>query len=363
MDSGDITEPTALVADTEVPEAEEASQEEATCIEAEKAIDSSTDAAAPETADTSSNENDNASEGEGAPISFPNDNRDVKKKKGHLGKWVAVALFSLLLIGGSVFFISNTDSKKEPEPKAEQTSNISFHENSEGDLVFTIDSVSFTMIYVPGGSFTMGATAEQGADAADEEKPTFDVSLTGFYIGETEVTQALWKAVVWDNPSIFKGDQRPVESVSWYDCQLFIQRLNAKTGKKFRLPTEAEWEYAARGGDSGGTKYAGSDNINSIAWYDKNAANETHNVATKSPNSLGIYDMSGNVSEWCNDRYDKYSGYSQDNPKGPSYGDNNVCRGGSWISSAWGCRVSYRSDYVPSKSSRYYLGFRLALSL
>ena len=363
MDSGDITEPTAPMADTEVPEAEEASQEEATCIEAEKALDSSTDAAAPETADSSSNENDNASEGEGAPISFPNDNRDVKKKKGHLGKWVAVALFSLLLIGGSVFFISNTDSKKEPEPKAEQTPNISFHENSEGDLVFTIDSVSFTMIYVPGGSFTMGATAEQGADAADEEKPTFDVSLTGFYIGETEVTQALWKAMVWDNPSIFKGDQRPVESVSWYDCQLFIQRLNAKTGKKFRLPTEAEWEYAARGGDSGGTKYAGSDNINSIAWYDKNAANETHNVATKSPNSLGIYDMSGNVSEWCNDRYDKYSGYSQDNPMGPSYGEKNVCRGGSWISSAWGCRVSYRSDAESPKTSYYYLGFRLALSL
>ena len=239
--------------------------------------------------------------------------------------------------------------------------NVTF--TSAQNLTFTVDGVSFTIVYVPGGTFTMGATSEQGSDAWEYEIPTHNVTLNSYYIGQTEVTQALWEAVMGSTPSYYQGDQLPVESVSWYDCQEFIIRLNSKTGKQFRLPTEAEWEYAARGGQSGGTKYAGSNDINSIAWYDKNATNEPHNVATKPPNSLGIYDMSGNVWEWCNDRYDKYSGYSQDNPMGPSYGDNNVCRGGSWISSAWGCRVSYRSDYVPSKSSCYYLGFRLALSL
>ena len=161
------------------------------------------------------------------------------------------------------------------------------------------------------------------------------------------------------NPSFFKGDQRPVEQVSWNDCQTFISCLNAKTGKNFRMPTEAEWEYAARGGHSGGPKYAGSDNINNVAWYDDNSGDETHNVATKSPNGLGIYDMSGNVWEWCQDWYGEYSRSSVTNPIGPSSGAYRVYRGGGWRSYARNCRVSHRYVYTPSNSLNN-LGLRLA---
>ena len=232
--------------------------------------------------------------------------------------------------------------------------------NSSKNLTFTVDGVSFTMVYVPGGTFTMGATSEQDSDVYDDEKPTHNVTLSGYHIGQTEVTQALWKAVMGSNPSYFKGDSRPVENVSWNDCQTFISRLNAKTGKNFRLPTEAEWEYAARGGHSGGSKYAGSDNINNVAWYYDNSGRETHNVATKSPNGLGIYDMSGNVWEWCQDWYGAYSSSSQTNPKGPSNGDDRVRRGGSWYDVAWDCRVSRRDDDSPYGSD-FNLGLRLAL--
>ena len=236
--------------------------------------------------------------------------------------------------------------------------NVTF--TSAQNLTFTVDGVSSTMVYVPGGTFTMGATSEQGSDAWEYEIPTHNVTLNSYYIGQTEVTQALWKAVMGSTPSYYQGDQLPVESVSWYDCQEFIMRLNSKTGKQFRLPTEAEWEYAARGGQSGGTKYAGSNDINSIAWYDKNATNEPHNVATKSPNSLGIYDMSGNVWEWCLDWYGGYSSSSVTNPKGPYSGDDRMLRGGSWSCFASVCRVSYRLCNAPSDSSGD-LGFRLAL--
>ena len=232
--------------------------------------------------------------------------------------------------------------------------------NSSKNLTFTVDGVSFTMVYVPGGTFTMGATSEQGSDFWNDEKPTHSVTLSGYHIGQTEVTQALWKAVMGSNPSYFKGDSRPVENVSWNDCQTFISRLNAKTGKNFRLPTEAEWEYAARGGHSGGSKYAGSDNINNVAWYYDNSGRETHNVATKSPNGLGIYDMSGNVWEWCQDWYGNYSSSSQTNPKGPSSGPGRVNRGGSWVSSAGLCRVSYRCCSAPS-GGNVFLGLRLVL--
>ena len=232
--------------------------------------------------------------------------------------------------------------------------------NSSKNLTFTVGGVSFTMVYVPGGTFTMGATSEQGSDAWNDEKPTHSVMLSSYYIGQTEVTQALWTAVMGNNPSYFKGDSRPVENVSWNDCQTFISRLNAKTGKQFRLPTEAEWECAARGGQSGGSKYAGSDNISNVAWYDDNSGGETHNVATKSPNGLGIYDMSGNVREWCQDWYGNYSSSSQTNPKGPSNGANRVYRGGSWLFNAGLCRVSIRFNFTPSYSCND-LGLRLVL--
>ena len=154
------------------------------------------------------------------------------------------------------------------------------------------------MVEVRGGTFTMGATSEQEVDAFGDEKPAHEVTLSDYYIGKTEVTQALWKAVMGNNPSYFEGENLPVECISWHDCKTFISKLNALTGKNFRMPTEAEWEYAARGGSkSRGYKYSGSNTLDDVAWYSGNSDSETHEVGTKSPNELGLYDMSGNVSE------------------------------------------------------------------
>ena len=167
---------------------------------------------------------------------------------------------------------------------------------------FTANGVSFTMKFVEGGTFQMGATSEQGSDATSAESPVHSVTLSGYWMGETEVTQELWQAVMGSNPSYFSGTNLPVEYVSWNDIvNDFLPKLNNMTGKNFRLPTEAEWEYAARGGKSGGYKYAGSDDVGSVAWYYDNSSSKTHTVKTKSPNELGLYDMSGNVWEWCQD--------------------------------------------------------------
>ena len=166
-----------------------------------------------------------------------------------------------------------------------------------------------------------------------------------FYIGETEVTQALWEAAMGSNPSYFKGSNRPVEQVSWNECQTFISKLNSITGMNFHLPTEAEWEYAARGGNrSQGYKYSGSNNIDEVAWYISNSRDETHNVMTLCPNELGIYDMSGNVEEWCQE----------------SNRSKRVCCGGSWIDSAKGCLVSNRDFNSPAYRYKF-IGFRLAM--
>ncbi len=229
-------------------------------------------------------------------------------------------------------------------------------------LPITVKGVAFNMVQVQGGTFTMGATAEQGSDADSDEKPAHRVTLSSYYIGETEVTQVLWQAVMGNNPSSFKGNNLPVETVSWNDCQDFIRKLNALTRKKFRLPTEAEWEFAARGGmQSRGYKYSGSNTIDNVAWYDSNSGNKTHSVKTKSPNELGIYDMSGNVWEWCSDWYGSYNSGSQTNPIGSSGGSYRVFRGGSWSIKPRYCRVSYRS-YLDPTLRNYYLGLRLVLS-
>ena len=218
------------------------------------------------------------------------------------------------------------------------------------------------MVRVEAGTFTMGATAEM-KNPWNEEKPTHQVTLTNdYYMGKYEVTQALWKAVMGSNPSNFKGDNLPVEKVIWNDCQEFISKLNRITGKTFRLPTEAEWEYAARGGNkSRGYQYSGSNNLSDVAWYEDNSGNKTHAVGTKQPNELGIYDMTGNVLEWCQDRYGKYSSTSQVNPTGANSGSDRVYRGGSWIGNAWFCRSSYRYGSSPDNRS-YALGLRLVLS-
>ena len=224
-----------------------------------------------------------------------------------------------------------------------------------------VNGVSFTMIAVDGGTFSMGATSEQGSDADNNEKPVHSVTLSGYYIGETEVTQELWEAVMGSNPSSFSGDQKPVECVSWDDCKEFITKLNNLTGKNFRLPTEAEWEYAARGGNkSKGYKYSGSNTIGNVAWYRDNSGSTTHNVKTKSPNELGIYDMSGNVWEWCLDWSGSYSRGAVTDPQGPQSGSLRVMRGGSWDDFALHCKVVYRRHGFPD--DRFNCGgFRLAL--
>ncbi len=239
-------------------------------------------------------------------------------------------------------------------------------EPEEDGLTFTVNGVTFTMVAVEGGTFTMGATAEQGDDALDAEIPAHQVTLSGYAIGQTEVTQALWEAVMGNNPSRFTGrPDCPVESVSWDDCQAFITQLNALTGKRFRLPTEAEWEFAARGGNkSQHYKYAGSDDLDEVAWYHDNAygigANGTRAVGTKKANELGIYDMSGNVWEWCQDIYDSYGSQPQTNPTGPDSGTNRTRRGGAWDQGTVSCRVSHRSNRASSYKFNNQ-GLRLAL--
>ena len=234
--------------------------------------------------------------------------------------------------------------------------------STSGTLVpITVNGVTFNMIKVDGGTFTMGATSEQ-KNPDNDEKPTHQVTLSSYYIGETEVTQALWKAVMGNNPSWFKGDNLPVENVSWEDCQTFIGKLNGLTGKSFRLPTEAEWEYAARGGNrSNHTQYSGGSMIDDVAWYDGNSGSKTHSVKTKKPNELGLYDMSGNVLELCQDWYGSYGSNAQTNPTGPSSGSYRVYRGGSWLRTVWYCRSSSR-DSIPSGYRNIDCGLRLALS-
>ena len=232
----------------------------------------------------------------------------------------------------------------------------------------TVNGVTFTMVTVEGGTFTMGATAEQGTDPIDRERPAHQVMLSSFHIGQTEVTQALWQAVMGENPSSFKGAQLPVEQVSWDECQAFIMALNVLADKNFRLPTEAEWEFAARGGNmSLGYKYAGSNEPISVAWYSYNDSWEPrgtgyrgpHPVATRNPNELGLYDMSGNVHEWCHDWFANYGTEPQIDPLGPQSGSARVYRGGNWYFDEWFCRVSFRNSVSPNYHS-YGIGLRLA---
>lgn len=225
-----------------------------------------------------------------------------------------------------------------------------------------VNGVSFKMIYVAGGSFMMGATQEQ-TNYENNETPVHQVTLSDYYIAETEVTQELWCAVMGSNPSRFtRSSRNPVEMVSWHDCQSFIQRLNQLTGLRFRLPTEAEWEYAARGGNkSKGYKYSGSNRIDDVAWYDGNSGGVTHEVAKCYPNELGLYDMSGNVWEWCSDWFGSYSSVAQVDPSGAGTGSFRMNRGGGWLSRAQDCRVSYRYSNTPDFRD-YDLGLRLVCS-
>jgi formylglycine-generating enzyme required for sulfatase activity len=225
------------------------------------------------------------------------------------------------------------------------------------------------MVFVQGGTFTMGCTEEQGSDCRETEKPAHQVTVPDFYIGKYEVTQAEWEAVIGDNPSRFKDCPRcPVESVSWDDVQEFIKKLNTKTGKNFRLPSEAEWEYAARGGQKTKKfKYAGdTKNLGLVAWWDGNSGNKIHPVGERKANELGLYDMSGNVWEWCADTWHAdYTGASVDGSvweEAMSSEASRVYRGGSWGSPAQYCRAACRGLNDPA--FRWItLGFRLVLPL
>lgn len=222
--------------------------------------------------------------------------------------------------------------------------------------------IAIELMKVEAGSFTMGAASVIEKPDANE-KPAHEVSLSqNYYIGKYEVTQEVWKAVMGNNPSKFKGTNLPVEMVSWKDCQKFIAKLNRMTGMQFRLPTEAEWEYAARGGNkSKGYQYSGSDNLEEVAWYDENSGKRTQPVGTKKANELGIYDMSGNVMEWCQDWFGFYVGTARKDPSGPYTGTFRINRGGCWHSYPWYCRSTSRNKQSPN-DSYFNLGLRLALS-
>lgn len=224
----------------------------------------------------------------------------------------------------------------------------------------TVNGVTFNMIIVKGGSFDMGATFEQGEDAIFRELPVHNVAQRSFRIAETEVTNALWKAVMGNVPSLVKDNNMPVENVSYNDCIDFINKLNKLTGRKFRLPTEAEWEFAARGGRlTKFSKFPGGNNASSVGWFDYNSRYQVHAVKTKASNELGIYDMGGNVWEWCSDFYSEYTSKSQDCPTGPKTGIYRVIRGGSWNSGEFAMRVSYRYAYYPGTPTNN-IGLRLA---
>ena len=246
-------------------------------------------------------------------------------------------------------------AKTKPAPRRNNTSH-SGSTSSTVSLSAELNKLINNMVYVSGGTFIMGG------DESSDQTPTHSVTLSSYYICKYEVTQALWRAVMGSNPSKFKGDNLPVEQVSWNDCQTFINRLNNYTGRNFRLPTEAEWEFAARGGNySRHYKYSGSNYISDVAWYCDNSGNRTHPVGTKQANELGLYDMSGNVWEWCSDRYGSYSSYSQSNPTGATSGFGRVERGGNWCGLARYCSSSHRSYYAPGNSFDD-LGLRLVLS-
>ena len=213
------------------------------------------------------------------------------------------------------------------------------------------------MVFVKGGTFQMGS------NEYDSEKPIHSVTLADFEIGKYPVTQKLWTEIMGNNPAYFKGDDLPVEYISWNDAQDFLRKLNARfPGMHYRLPTEAEWEYAARGGEKGAKEnliYAGSNDLDAVGWYSENSGGNTHPVGGKKPNQPGLYDMSGNVFEWCQDWYGDYPSGSQTNPTGPASGYNRVIRGGSWNSDPTYCRVAYRNRYAPDYRS-FGVGFRLA---
>lgn len=296
-------------------------------------------------------------------------NQQKKENNKKKNPWIVEILTTALVLFAIVVYRLENAEVVNGIQKDNDSSQSSFlgdnKKLSQDEERVIIDNLISNMVHVAGGTFTMGATSEQGSDAESDEEPSHQVKLSSFSIGRYEVTQEEWRAVMDSNPSCFQGDKRPVEGVSWNDCQEFIRKLNEMTGKHFRLPTEAEWEFAARGGNSSqGFKYAGSNNIDFVAWFEGNSGNETHPVGQKQPNELGLYDMSGNVWEWCSDNYGSYPSYLlTTNPSGPSEASSDfshVIRGGSLFDDVGLSRVSCR-DNEPLDSIYNNLGLRLAL--
>ena len=233
------------------------------------------------------------------------------------------------------------------------------------EIIEVTPTVKIKMVKIEGGSFMMGASDSQEGDAAPWQVPQHKVTVGSFLIGQTEVTQELWQAVMGSNPSRFTDELRPVEGVNWHDCQQFITRLRAMTGRDFRLPSEAEWEFAARGGNKGkGYTYSGSNDATKVSWWGYNilASGDctTHPVGMLAANELGIHDMSGNVWEWCQDWFAPYSAVEQTNPTGAATGTCKILRGGCWSGESRYCRVWERFYFAPELKGDI-IGLRLAL--
>ena len=257
--------------------------------------------------------------------------------------------------------ISSSEEVEEPETIDSVEETVAEIVSNEDDLVITVNGMSLVMKRIEGGTFSMG-TDEFDFSADSDESPMHEVVLDSFFLGETEVTKAIFDVVMGNGNDNTERPDNPQSSVSWYDCHEMIWKLNLLTGRNFRLPTEAEWEFAARGGIKGkGYRYAGSDNVDDVAWHEGNSENMSHPVGQKQPNELGLYDMSGNLAEWCEDIYGDYDETSQTNPKGASTGAYRVMRGGSWGFTAQRCRVTKRECANPDARNSCY-GLRLALS-
>lgn len=315
------------------------------------------------------------------------ENQNIKEFKEKLNKnskrkvpiwlWVIIGLVGGALITIGIMQISSSRNSITPmqntptsdlvgtidEPLQEEIvkDSVPFPSLTSGDTqTFNVGGVEFSMVYVEGGEFLMGSN---DSEASGNEKPAHKVTLNSYYIGETEVTLDLWQAIMGSTPCEFKGANSPVVNISWDECQIFIEKLNSRTSKKFRLPTEAEWEFAARGGnESRHYQFSGSNSTEDVAWYEENSGGTLHPVKTMQPNELGLYDMSGNVWEMCSDWYDAnyYQNSVSTNPTGPTSGDIRVTRGGSWSYSRVCCGTTVRNYYSPNHGENY-LGLRLVL--
>jgi len=267
-----------------------------------------------------------------------------------------VALVVFMALGS--FALAAAQESKEADGKTK---------SPPTELTFDLgEGIKLELVLIPAGEFMMGSS-DSDKDASSREIPQHKVRITKpFYLGRYLVTQEQWEAVFGSNPSHFKGSKNPVDLVSWEDCQKFLEELNAKVGAQsgeFRLPTEAAWEYACRAGST--TPYCFDDdesNLGEYAWHNANSGNTTHPVGEKKPNAWGLFDMHGNVWEWCQDWYvsEYYSKSLADDPTGPTTGSDRVIRGGCWLDPARGCRSAVRTNLGPGLRS-CLLGFRVAL--